>query len=149
MSAASKACQFASSFSPVLQSEACTLSSDCRQQAVPFFTHHSPRSKGAQLCFVKTQRASKTAIRGFVMSRLYQWCFIHWNKYFKYLFHTYLKYLRTSKQVLDWSVCLLALKHLVSLQPHTRPSFQAELDLHTAADKLKEIKKKEMLYLFP
>ena len=26
---------------------------------------------------------------------------------------------------------------------------QAELDLHTVADKLTEIKKKEMLYLFP
>jgi hypothetical protein len=28
----------------------------------------------------------------------------------------------------------LALKHLVSLQARTRPSFQAELDLRTAAD---------------
>jgi hypothetical protein len=33
---------------------------------------------------------------------------------------------------LDWSVCLLALKHLVSLQARVRPSVQAELDLHTA-----------------
>ena len=122
---------------------------DCRQQAVPFFTftHHSPRSKGGQVGFVKTQRASKTAIRGFVMSRLYQWCFIHWNKYFKYLFHTYLKYLRTSKQVLDWSVCLLALKHLVSLQAHTRPSFQAELDLRTAADELMEKEERNVVFV--
>ena len=46
--------------------------------------------------------------------------------------------------------CLLALKHLVSLQGLTRPSLQAELDLHTAGDKLIEIEKeKEMLYLFP
>ena len=51
---------------------------------------------------------------------------------------------------IDWSVCLLALKHLVSLQARTRPLFQAELDLHTASDKLIEIqKKKKMLYLFP
>ena len=43
---------------------------------------------------------------------------------------------------------LLALKHLVSLQGRTRPSFQAELELHTASDKLTEIKRKEkeMLY---
>ncbi len=34
-------------------------------------------------------------------------------------------------------MCLLALKHLVSLQARTRPSFQAELDLHTVADKIK------------
>ncbi len=32
---------------------------------------------------------------------------------------------------LDWSVCLLALKHLVSLQARVRPSVQTELDLHT------------------
>ena len=45
---------------------------------------------------------------------------------------------------IDWSVCLLTLKHLVSLQDHTRPSFQTELDLHTTSDKLeKEIKKKK------
>ena len=51
---------------------------------------------------------------------------------------------------IDWSVCLLTLKHLVSLQVRTRSSFQVELDLHTASDKLIEIeKKKEMLYLFP
>ncbi len=30
-------------------------------------------------------------------------------------------------------MCLLALKHLVSLQARTRPSVQAELDLHTTA----------------
>jgi hypothetical protein len=30
------------------------------------------------------------------------------------------------------SVCLLALKHLVSLQARVRSSVQAELDLHTA-----------------
>jgi hypothetical protein len=29
-------------------------------------------------------------------------------------------------------VCLLTLKHLVSLQARVRPSVQAELDLHTA-----------------
>jgi hypothetical protein len=29
----------------------------------------------------------------------------------------------------DWSVCLLTLKHVVSLQSHARPSVQAELDL--------------------
>ncbi len=34
-------------------------------------------------------------------------------------------------------MCLLALRHLVSLQARTGPSFQAELDLHTAADSLK------------
>ncbi len=47
-------------------------------------------------------------------------------------------------------MCLLALKHLVSLQAHTRPSFQTELDLRTAADELIEMekKKKEMLYLY-
>jgi hypothetical protein len=32
---------------------------------------------------------------------------------------------------IDWSVCLLALKHLVSLQARVRSSVQAELDLHT------------------
>ena len=36
----------------------------------------------------------------------------------------------------DWSVCLLALKNLVSLQARTRPSFQTEVDLCTAADEL-------------
>ncbi len=50
---------------------------------------------------------------------------------------------------IDRSVCLLSLKHLVSLQAHTSPSFQDEIDLHTASDKLKKKKKKEMLYLFP
>ncbi len=34
-------------------------------------------------------------------------------------------------QSIDWSVCLLALKHLVSLQVRMRPSVQTELDLHT------------------
>jgi hypothetical protein len=38
-------------------------------------------------------------------------------------------------------VCLLALKHLVSLQARTRPSFQAELDLRTAADGLSILRK--------
>ena len=37
------------------------------------------------------------------------------------------------------SVCLLALKHLVSLQARTRPSVQAELDLNTTADKKNRI----------
>jgi hypothetical protein len=52
---------------------------------------------------------------------------------------------------IDWSVCLLTLKDLVSLQVHTRPSFQDELDLCTGVDELIEMekKKKEMLYLFP
>ena len=36
-----------------------------------------------------------------------------------------------SSLLFDWSVCLLTLKHLVSLQAHTRPSFHVELDLHT------------------
>ena len=66
--------------SPVLWSEACHLSSDYRQQvqypSFFTFTHHSPRSKGGQVGFVKTQRASKPAIRGFVVSRRYQWCFL-------------------------------------------------------------------------
>ena len=31
----------------------------------------------------------------------------------------------------DWSVCLLTLKHLVSLQSRVRSSVQTELDLHT------------------
>jgi hypothetical protein len=31
--------------------------------------------------------------------------------------------------------CLLALKHLVSLQARTRPSVQAELDLYATADR--------------
>jgi hypothetical protein len=36
----------------------------------------------------------------------------------------------------DWSVlCLLTLKHLVSLQARTGPSVQAELDLHATADR--------------
>jgi hypothetical protein len=50
----------------------------------------------------------------------------------------------------DWSVCLLALKHLVSLQARVRPSVQTEWDLHTA-DRWEERdrKKKKMLYLFP
>jgi hypothetical protein len=53
-------------------------------------------------------------------------------------------------RVIDWSVCLLRLKHLVSLQARTRPSVQAELDLYTTTDRWKErIEKKEMLYLFP
>ena len=43
---------------------------------------------------------------------------------------------------------LLALKHLVSLQARTRPSFQAELDLRTAADELIEIEKKERNVVF-
>jgi hypothetical protein len=33
---------------------------------------------------------------------------------------------------LDWSVCLLTIKHLVSLQARVRSSVQTELDLHTA-----------------
>ena len=37
--------------------------------------------------------------------------------------------------VVDWSVCLLALKHLVSRQARTRTSVQAELDLHPTADR--------------
>jgi hypothetical protein len=32
---------------------------------------------------------------------------------------------------IDWSVCLLTLKHLVSLQARVRPSVQVELDVHT------------------
>ncbi len=35
---------------------------------------------------------------------------------------------------IDWSVCLLTLKHLVSLQARTRPSVQIEIDLHTTTD---------------
>ncbi len=35
----------------------------------------------------------------------------------------------------DWTVCLLTLKRLVSLQTRARPSVQAELDLHTTADR--------------
>jgi hypothetical protein len=43
----------------------------------------------------------------------------------------------------------LALKHLVSLQAHTRPSLQAELDLHLADVKRKgEIKKERNVVLF-
>ena len=51
---------------------------------------------------------------------------------------------------IDWSVCLLTLKRLVSLQARTRSSVQAELDLYTESDKNWERdKEKEMLYLFP
>jgi hypothetical protein len=34
---------------------------------------------------------------------------------------------------IDWSVCLLTLKHLVSLQARARASVQDELDLHTTS----------------
>ncbi len=46
-------------------------------------------------------------------------------------------------------MCLLALKHLVSLQAHTRTSVQAELDLRLADVKRKgEIKKERNVVLF-
>ena len=35
-------------------------------------------------------------------------------------------------EMIDWSVCLLTLKHLVSLQARVRPSVQADLDLYTS-----------------
>jgi hypothetical protein len=44
---------------------------------------------------------------------------------------------------IDWSVCLLTLKHLVSLQTRTSPWFQDELDLCTAADELMEKRRKK------
>jgi hypothetical protein len=37
-----------------------------------------------------------------------------------------------SHLLIDRPVCLLTLKHLVSLQARVRPSVQTELDLHTA-----------------
>jgi hypothetical protein len=49
--------------------------------------------------------------------------------------------------LLDWSVCLLALKHLVSLQARVRPSVQAELDLHTADRWEERDRKKKKSYI--
>ena len=49
----------------------------------------------------------------------------------------------------DWSVCLLVLKHLLSLQARTRPSVQAELDLHATADRSEEREKKENVVFVP
>ena len=48
--------------------------------------------------------------------------------------HTLGKTLQNGEMI-DWSVCLLVLKNLVSLQPPTKPSFQTDLDLYTAGDK--------------
>ena len=46
-------------------------------------------------------------------------------------------------------VCLLTLKHLVSLQVRTGPSFQDELDLYTSADKLEKRKRKRIVVFVP
>jgi hypothetical protein len=50
--------------------------------------------------------------------------------------------------IIDWSVCLLTLKHLVSLQARCRPSVEAELDLHTS-DRWEErdIKKENVIFV--
>jgi hypothetical protein len=52
-------------------------------------------------------------------------------------------------QHIDWSVCLLTLKHLVSLQDRIRSSVQIDLDLHTTPDRWRKRLKKRRLYLFP
>ncbi len=49
-------------------------------------------------------------------------------------------------ETIDWSVCLLALKHLVSLQDRVWSSVQAELDLHTA-DRWEERDRKKKWYI--
>ena len=61
--------------------------------------------------------------------------------------HIYIIICTLYKRVFDWSVCLLALKHLVSLQARVRPSVQAELDLHTA-DKWEERDRKKWNVVF-
>ncbi len=49
----------------------------------------------------------------------------------------------------DWSVCLLTLKHLVSLQTHVSPSVQAELDLCTSDRWEERDRKKENVIFVP
>ncbi len=48
---------------------------------------------------------------------------------------------------IDWSVCLLAFKHLVYLQARIRPSVQAELDLHTSDRWEERDRKKKKCYI--
>ena len=54
-----------------------------------------------------------------------------------------LPHIEDDVRTFDWSVCLLTLKHLVSLQARTRPSVQTELDLWVTTDERREIKKRK------